>query len=101
MLDLVDAMCNVVVIDCFLNEIKAAAWGGRPCSPAYSKVLATLSQRRRHFLNVLVEVTKPTKTLNESAKKSSAVDANPLADYDFSWKQTKKTHKHNQAFFFF
>ena len=40
-------MCNVVVIDYFFL-IKAAAWGGRPCSTAYSKTVATLSQRCRN-----------------------------------------------------
>ena len=54
--------------------------------------VATLSQRCRHFLDVLVEVTKPNKTLSENTKTSSAVDAHPPpADYDFSGKTNEKS----------
>ena len=50
-------------------------------------VFHSLPQTCRHFLDVLVDVSIPHKTLVKSTKTSSVFDTDPLADYDFRTKQ--------------
>ena len=61
-LDVVDAMCNVVVIACFFN-VKTLAWGGKPCSTAYSKAVAMLSQRFRNGRNAVATLSQRSRHL--------------------------------------
>ena len=89
----------------FFN-IKAMAWEGRPCSTAYSKAVATLSQRCRNAVAIFSmfwwKSPNHTKRLARAQKRPVLLTPILLPIMTSLVKQTKnKTHKHSQAKVFF
>ena len=77
-------------------SIKAAAWGGLPCSTA-------VSPPRRHFLDVFVEVSKPYKMLSESSRTFGVFCTKPLGFFFFllRWAFCGVARKRYAVFFSF